>query len=633
MATGNWEYVRLTGEKGEQGYSVIASINYGDQQGDSWNKYEVVNNVNSYTLTLPTTAKVADKIIASFKRIDRIPYETVTTVCEITSLRSGGCNARILSVSKITDGAKGDTGAPAKLWTFNASHSTYPRDLRSSDSFSIDLEAEISGYDYTPTWTTSAGTLTDITGGKRLSIPRNNTYDSVTVTMSYGSSDDTTYSLTFSVVDITIYGLNFNTLTSDPTGAIFASGKPRDFYTYIGNTTSTRTKGSTYEWNGSAWVTTDNTQYKLTGLGTLLTTGIDLNTLNDANTVSYFRDIIARTITAETISALQGNFVNLHITGDSEFDGRLTSSSLSTTNASGTPVSKSLSLDTSKTYWSYDMYETALDAIYGADGYYGNTRKGNTSKIRLGWMEGEADAWTAPRTQRVEFYNSSSTGGPIYKGSVKIVDNVKKGASFFLDVVKGETYRTDNPGSMYNASFTIYDDPSTFPRRYTFFDSNGVAKSYVGDIQTEAKPTSTVSIPSLYKWNGIDSAKGGGRVSTGTLTFKDKTGSVNISSASLYSAVWNSTDAIAFTTTDGKTYTITTDGYYQAFSSSFAIPSSIDSIVAADITPKTSSTDIGTSTNMFQNIFGKYIYATQVGSLTSPVPNIYGTNVYGAVFN
>lgn len=112
-------------------------------------------------------------------------------------------------------------------------------------------------------------------------------------------------------------------------------------------TWSTFTKGVTYMYTGAGWADagTDNPRMLLDALSAMKEKGIDFADLNDPNTISWFTTIIADTIVAKTIKALQGIFESITVSGKSSFEGNITSQALKTFDASsgGTASFTSLS--------------------------------------------------------------------------------------------------------------------------------------------------------------------------------------------------------------------------------------------------------------------------------------------------
>ena len=213
-------------------------------------------------------------------------------------------------------GDPGEKGTPAYLWSFKLSSQTYNRDLRSSGNNIITITTDISGYPDIPTWSTTEGTLSS--DNSTLTIPHNNNYDEVTLTM--GSLlDDKSYSLTLSVIDITEYGHNYGLCESVPTSnptPLYVADKPTDYYT-------NKTDGITYEYTGT-WVKCTDAMRLTQGLKLLIDADVNLSSISNSNSVSFFKEILAEEIIANTIKAVNGFFDSITISGDSTIGGNST---------------------------------------------------------------------------------------------------------------------------------------------------------------------------------------------------------------------------------------------------------------------------------------------------------------------
>lgn len=158
----------------------------------------------------------------------------------------------------------------------------------------------------------------------KLSIPFVNDFDvKVVLTSSTDSVDKV-----ISPIDGTTYGHCYGLLASAPDSSsdpkpIFEAGKETDYYT---NSVS----GITYEYTGSNWVACTDAARLTTGLKLLLDGGVNIATISDANSVSFFKDIIAQQIYVNTIKAVQGFFDSIHVTGLSLFDGQIVNDAMTT---------------------------------------------------------------------------------------------------------------------------------------------------------------------------------------------------------------------------------------------------------------------------------------------------------------
>ena len=113
------------------------------------------------------------------------------------------------------------------------------------------------------------------------------------------SSPALSSSLTISVIDITEYGLDYGLLSATPTSPVpvYEADRPTDHYTDISS-------GITYECRSSGWEESDNASYLVNCLKSLVeaTPSIDLASISNANTESFFAKIIAQKIYAEPSS-------------------------------------------------------------------------------------------------------------------------------------------------------------------------------------------------------------------------------------------------------------------------------------------------------------------------------------------
>ena len=366
---------------------------------------------------------------------------------------------------------------------------------------------------------------------------------------------------------------------------------------------------------------------------------------------------------------------NAVIDGESLFNGTIKSTALTTTlEKSGGGSSYSLSLGTQK-YWLYNIFQSMLDAVYSSDGYksvsgsiVNESGTYTVSEIRRGSQNIELSritcknpasdptlsynrkTYTLTRNQKI---NASCYQKIIVQPNDPDNSSVKTNGNFIVRNSSTGTVSASFKGtkgqvveltahmtsSSYDTNWaSISDNQSDFTTKYIFWDANGniipINSGYnLGSI-TAAGKTATV----LYKWGGMSSSSGGGECSSGTLTLKNEDGSVNISGKSLFSVYWTSANEITFTTTDLAKYTVNTSGYYQAFSASFTIKSSVNSVQTVSITPKQSSNNIGTASNPFNEGNFKTLKGNLTGNVTGNVAgnvNSSGTSykVYGAVFN
>lgn len=339
---------------------------------------------------------------------------------------------------------------------------------------------------------------------------------------------------------------------------------------------------------------------------------------------------------------------NATIDGDSVFNGTIQSTALTTTlEKAGGGVSYSTSLGTSK-YWKYSQLESLLDSAGFSNGYtsisgsYSTMRKG-TSKITLkstySVPYAHGTMYTGARPQQIELaaelYTQSTGISDFYYtvgGTTYSFLNVPTGGKSYSrnhSVSNGTVMSRLDGYTNVQGTYTIYDVQSQFTNKYAFWNSSGTLFN-PSTYNSGTITVNSVTPPVLYKWGGMSSSSGGGECSSGTLTLKNEDGSIDISGKSIYSVYWTSANEITFTTTDLAKYAVNTSNYYQAFSASFTVKTSVNSVQTVSITPKQSTNTIGTASNRFNE--GNFV--TVRGNLTGNV-NSSGTSymVYGAVFN
>lgn len=359
---------------------------------------------------------------------------------------------------------------------------------------------------------------------------------------------------------------------------------------------------------------------------------------------------------------------NAVIDGKSVFNGTINSTALSTTlEEAGAGKSYSLSLGSTK-YWTYSMLEKWLDNYSYGTGYttvYSSSllgksvsylRKG-TSPILVYYADGETSevTYTCPRNQTLKFQVvSKMPSGSQYPSMVVIQQNGEEitgyGYSgpatneYTVKASKGDTFTIGILKMMTCTVYVnVYDSTYDYPNKYTFFDANNDPLDIYGKYNSGDAIIGNVAISYyLYRSNSMSTSSGGGECNSGTLTLKSEDGSVNITDKSLYSAFWTNANEIVLTTTDLQRYVVNTSSYYQDFSTSFVLKSTVNSVQTVSITPKYSSNVIGTATNPFYegnfvNVKGTLtgnVRGNVTGNLTGNV-NQGDTShyVYRAVFN
>lgn len=537
----------------------------------------------------------------------------ITLYITVTSVGSGSINGVGRSVEYLL----------ADEWDFDLPQTTAYRDLRDNTTITtISLKAKTGSSTVTPHWTCSGGNTAELADetqspvvwastadGKvvTLRIAATETSDEIVITMSDPNNNLPPVSKTITVTDQTEYGHNYGLLASPPTSAstppiLFVAGKPTDFYT-------NSTDGITYEYTTppSTWTPSDSASRLTGGLKLLIDAGVNLSSISNANTVSFFRDIVAQTIFAETIKAVNGFFDSITVTGNSTFHGKISSSAFETTLEDPTPgVSYPLTLGNTK-YWNSETYKNTLAGVFTSAGYY--TVSGSFTTVRRKGANNlyfsnhlrlmEENTWTVPRTQRLKIANDDSkVGGVFYINNSSNYTRVNANSSVTVSLNKGDTirfyagYHQSEP--MYGAYFKVYDIDSDY-ETIAFFDSNDACTQYSGYVQgTPISITyngTTYTPTTLYKWGGMPSPSGSGITTSSSLvTILNEDGSINLSSERIQSISWTTASALTMLNSNGQTRTITTSMYYKTMSGTLTTQASQDGVVSTTIKPKADET-------------------------------------------
>jgi hypothetical protein len=460
------------------------------------------------------------------------------------------------------------------------------------------------------------------------------------------------------VIDITEYGHDYGLLSSAPTSPVpvYDADKPTDHYTSSAN-------GITYEYRSAGWVESDNASYLVNGLKRLVevSPSIDLATISDSNTISFFTRIIAQKIYADTIKAVQGFFDSITVTGNSFFYGTIKSSAFSTTLQNDTPSTTNNLVLGSTSYWNWETFKAVLKSHYSSGAY--TSVSGTYSEIRIGTSRialqyGHQNVGTVitassksrstnafPRTQRVAI-TAETSGGTGSQGLVLIEIKVggsvvgtigSGGGTLTVNVPKGSAITATGITSgtlQWAAALSYYDVPSDFPD-VCFFDSNGAVHTYSGYCTGTLTVGSYSPSPILYRWAGMSSASGGGETtSSSRLSVVNEDASMSISNKQIVYVSWTSATLLKVTFSDYSEITLDSTKYYRSMSGSFSLLTASDSVVSATITPKTGTNTIGTSGSKFNEGHFNNLYGTLTGNVTGNV-NSQGTSnkVWGAVFN
>ena len=589
-------------------------------------------------------------------------------------------------------GDKGDAGTPAKVFALTCDKNSVIRNDRLS-SYSMDytFTIEVQGYSGLVVLKVNGTEKTLSQSGTRYTLKYALPFkDAQALTVVAYLEGAEMARLELTVIDQTISNLFLGSQDSLPTETDYGTLLDGDYFVAYSDF-STYVKGWPYVYRNGAWSTLDSSDRYFADKMLQVASEVldkDIQVPAGSPVYRYMKNFVAQNavianLFARKIKLLdQGEIAsdnyydtptpqqrfrikstgeadfygitakNAVIDGESLFNGTIKSTALTTTlEKSGGGQSYSTSLGTSK-YWKYSQLESLLDSAGFSNGYtsisgtYSTLRKG-TSKITLksnaSVPYAHGTMYTGARSQQIELaaelYSQSTgisdfyytVGGTTY--SFLIVTTGGKSYSRNHNVSNGTVISRTDGYTDTQGTYTIYDVQSQFTNKYAFWNSSG-ALFNPSTYNSGTITVNSVTPPVLYKWGGMSSSSGGGECSSGTLTLKNEDGSVNISGKSLFSVYWTSANEITFTTTDLAKYTVNTSGYYQAFSASFTIKSSVNSVQTVSITPKQSSNNIGTASNPFNEGNFKTLKGNLTGNVTGNV-NSSGTSnkVYGAVFN
>lgn len=390
------------------------------------------------------------------------------------------------------------------------------------------------------------------------------------------------------------------------------------------------TEGSPYQYASNSWynsitATAQNARKMLSCLANVLS---DPNIQPTTSALyAWFENLVAKNAIIKTLNATDALFENIHVSGLSRFDGEIHSSALETTLYRPGGGTQTLSLDTNNQFWSYNSFADILNTAFPSDGYYLTTgtytvwRKG-TGNLLLhsittdSALPDNTTIYTSTRKQNLIVSVTGISGGRLICDGVQYTLLYSDYPSVTIPVDNGSVIKTRGNFVIRDGGLYVHDNQADFSRKYTPFNSSRVPVAladYGSGSITVTYNSTTYTSPALYKWLGMSSASGGGYTSPGsTLSFTDEMGNA-VSGHAISSVFWTSASEITFLDSNLDRYSIDTASYYRAFSASFSIAASIDSVVAATITPASSSATLGTPSN--------------------PWPAIHGDEVYGAVFN
>ena len=228
--------------------------------------------------------------------------------------------------------------------------------------------------------------------------------DGVTITATLGTKQ---WSVVLACDNLTEYGHDYSAdgtmYASAPTSPppVYEVGRPTD--TYLA------TNGVTYEYKGS-WVECNDASKLIANLKRLIDNpNVDLKTLSDPNTTSFFKRIIADELYVATLNAIDALFANIHVTGTSQFDGQIVNDALTTFPAHSGTIS--LNLKTDNTYVknkstgltsSYVSPQIKISDLENAFPTYG-TYVASSGKLQFIDSTGTTQTYTASSSNQIAF--------------------------------------------------------------------------------------------------------------------------------------------------------------------------------------------------------------------------------------
>ena len=560
--------------------------------------------------------------------------------------------------------------AGSEGWDFNMSRYSVSVNHRKPTSYvDIALTSTANGQGgITPYWTCT-GSHTHFTPGAAQTATGNvatlrvwldETMSSVTVTMYESSSLENPVAKTLEILDETNYNFDFGAWTAPtlPTyidqtnteevidGDYFVVGSGG----FVGDDGQTYTEGvpyiydhtRTYPWHNEMQATDENSERLLQCLSHVLS---DENIQPSTSALyAWFGNLISKNAVIDNLTSnmafiedLRGTsalFENIEITGNSKFKGVVQTTAFTTTLASGGGPQYNLGLNTSTRYWGYNNLAAKLNNLLPSAGYYSTTgtypqvRRGTGNLLIKSLMSGPGQLpagttlFTSTRSQRVtlKFETSSTAAGRFTcDGQTYTIAVGQSGtpSSVTFNVSVGSVIKVSSNAQAYmigSGNLSLYDIGTDFSKEYTFFNSSGNAVSvsnYQSGYVTIGYNGSSVTSDALYKWGGMSTASGSGQADssqTRTFSITNDMGTVIANSRTIQSVYWSSASSIDILDTSLQTFTVNTSTYYQVFTATFKLLSSIDSVQTATITPKNNSCGVGTSDSPFYEAWIKNLH-------------------------
>lgn len=365
---------------------------------------------------------------------------------------------------------------PLLKFEFNVSHNSYIKDDRLSVGYTntIYIYPDIMGYDISSLHVTASnvsGNLPYDSENMRyvLSFSKNGApTEGVTITATLGTKQ---WSIVLACDNLTTYGYDYSAdgtmYASAPTSPppVYAVGRPTD--TYLA------TNGITYEYKGS-WVECNDASKLIANLKRMIDNNVDLRTLSDPNTTSFFKRIIAEELYVATLNAIDALFANIHVTGTSQFDGQIVNDALTTfpahtgtislnINTNNTVVkNKNTGLDTS-----YNSPQVKISKLETAFPTYG-TYVASSGKMQFIDSTGTTQTYTASPSNQIAFIYQNKyleiqrNGETLVKFGESITQTSGGDLVTFVPYSSGYLLVTSHPARLYNDStrneggFTTY---------------------------------------------------------------------------------------------------------------------------------------------------------------------------------
>lgn len=345
LASGEWQYTRLTGKVGQglaasiQQYCLSSSDTISPENDDAgwtsikpdlvsgkflWTRLQNIWQ-NPYKVTY-SIANLGDKVLLSANYYYLATSENKTP--DSLSFTDTGIpldwnkDKPYLWEMVYYNYANGATEYKITLYQtyhelyITASPTSYTYDKRSEEVRTIQFKAEYCGYtNGTIEWVLVSGGGTINNG--LYTFPTNGYPASITVraTLSVDSVKREEATLEVFGTDVTEYEKFLGYAEETPSEKVLEG----DYYV--------KSDGYAKEYKNGQWVNMDtvsDSDKMLNALNKLLEQGVNLSQLNNPNTVYWFNNIVAQTITAETIKGIKGIFEGIAVTGKSQLSGTIT---------------------------------------------------------------------------------------------------------------------------------------------------------------------------------------------------------------------------------------------------------------------------------------------------------------------